>query len=214
MSLYYRNAVSMRRARAWLVALALASPCAWAGGPLGIDHELSLDQSGIWARKYQTGLELGVIAAQIGGALWLGNDDESGHVFWQAIDASVLSGLAATGLKRAFGRARPNQGNDPGAWFKGGCCASFPSGEVTLQASSVTPFIVEYGKRHPWVWALEALPVYDAVARMKSHAHWQSDVLAGWALGTAVGYWTSTWRTPLSVRLLPRGLSIGLSTRF
>jgi membrane-associated phospholipid phosphatase len=24
--------------------------------------------------------------------------------------------------------------------------------------------------------------------RLKNHAHWQSDVIAGWALGTAVGY--------------------------
>lgn len=45
-----------------------------AGGPLGIDHPLSLDESGIWARKYQTDLELGVVATEIGGALWLGDE--------------------------------------------------------------------------------------------------------------------------------------------
>jgi hypothetical protein len=204
----------MSRARAWLVVFALRSGCAQAGGPFGIDHELALDQSGIWARRYQTDLELGVIATELGGALWLGNDDELGHVFWQSLDASALSGLAATGLKRAFGRARPDQGNNPDAWFKGVCCASFPSGEVTLQASFVTPFIVQYGRSHPWVWTLEVLPIYDAIARMKSRAHWQSDVIAGWALGSAVGYWTSTWETPLTVRLLPRGVSIGFSRRF
>ena len=58
------------------------------------------------------------------------------------------------------------------------------------------------------------LPVYDAIARLKSQAHWQSDVIAGWALGTGVGYWTSTWKTPLTVRILPGGVSIGLSKRF
>src|ERR1700750_675787 len=79
----------------------------------GIDHEWSLDQSGIWARKYQTGLEAGVIAVEVGGALWLGNDDEAGHVFWQSIDSSVISGLSAAALKRAFGRARPEQGQGP-----------------------------------------------------------------------------------------------------
>ena len=204
----------MCRTRLLLVMFALAARCAYAGGPLGIDHELSLDQSGIWARSYQVDLERGAIAVELAGALWLGNDDKLGHVFWQTVDASLISGLAAAGLKRAFGRARPDQGNDPNAWFKGSCCESFPSGEVTLQASFVTPFIVEYGKSHPWVWVLEALPVYDAVARMKSHAHWQTDVIAGWALGSGVGYWTSTWKTPLTVRLLPRGVSVGLSTRF
>jgi hypothetical protein len=199
---------------ACLAVLALWSSCARAGGPLGIDHELALDQSGIWARHYQVDLELGVIATEVGGALWLGNDDELGHLFWQSIDASLISGLAADGLKRAFGRARPDQGNNPTAWFKGGCCASFPSGEVTLQASFVTPFIVQYGKTHPWIWALEVLPVYDGIARMKSHAHWQSDVIAGWALGSGVAYWTSKWETPLTVRILPDGVSVGLVKRF
>ncbi|WP_341868590.1 phosphatase PAP2 family protein [Paraburkholderia lacunae] len=73
-------------------------------------------------------------------------------------------------------------------WFLwGGCWQSFPSREVTLQASFVTPFIVNYGRREPWVWALEILPAYDAIARMKSPAHWQTDVLASWILGTGHG---------------------------
>jgi membrane-associated phospholipid phosphatase len=183
-------------------------------GPFGMDHAWSLDQSGIWARKYQTGLELGVVAVELGGALLLGNDDPAGHVFWQSTDASVISGLAALGLKKSTGRARPTQGNDPNAWFKGGCCESFPSGEVTLQASFVTPFIVHYAPEHPWVWALEALPVYDGIARMKSRAHWQSDVIAGWLLGSGIGYWAAKRSTPVVVQLLPKGVSIGIVKRF
>jgi hypothetical protein len=198
-----------------LLACVLAWGCANAGGgPLGIDHEIGFDQSGIWARNYQTGLELGVIAVEVGGAVWFGNDDKLGHVFWQTIDSSAISGIASAVLKRAVGRARPDQGNNPNAWFKGSCCQSFPSGEVTLQASFVTPFIVNYAKERPWVWALEILPVYDSIARLKSHAHWQTDVIAGWALGTGVGYWSTTRTTPLSVQILPGGFSIGLSKRF
>jgi hypothetical protein len=195
--------------------LVLASNCAIAaGGPLGIDHELSLDQSGIWARKYQTGLEYGVIAVEVGSALWLGNENELGHVFWQTLDASVISGIAAEGLKRTFSRARPDQGKGPDKWFQGGCCESFPSGEVTLQASFVTPIIVHYAKENPWIWTLEALPIYDSIARLKSHAHWQTDVIAGWALGSAIGYWSTTRQTPISVQILPRGFSVGVSKRF
>jgi len=41
-----------------LLLSALASSQAYAG----LDHEWSLDQSGIWARQYQTGLQDGVIA--------------------------------------------------------------------------------------------------------------------------------------------------------
>src|SRR5580700_8608650 len=180
----------------------------------GIDHELALDQSGIWARKYSVALEDGVIVLEAGGALWLGNDDELGHTFWQTIDASVISGIGAQALKYAFSRARPYQGDNPDKWFQGSCCQSFPSGEVTLQASFVTPFIVNYAKYNPWIWALEALPIYDGIARMKAQAHWQTDVIAGWALGTGIGYWSTTRDTPLSVQILPRGVSVGISKRF
>ncbi len=185
-----------------------------AGGPFGIDHEISFDESGIWARKYQVGLEYGVIAIEAGGALWLGDDEPLGHAFWQTIDSSLISSAAAYGLKYAFSRARPDQGNDPNRWFRGSCCESFPSGEVTLQASFVTPLIADFSHEHPWVWGLEALPLYDGIARLKSHAHWQSDVIAGWAIGSGAGYWASTRRIPLTVQILPRGFSIGISKRF
>ncbi|HUI62930.1 MAG TPA: phosphatase PAP2 family protein [Steroidobacteraceae bacterium] len=200
------------RRRLWTGVLLWVLACgnAWAG----IDHEWTLDESGIWARRYQTGLEYGVIAVEIGGALWLGNDTEIGHTFWQTLDASTVSAVAAFALKRSFSRARPDQGDNPNAWFKGGCCESFPSGEVTLQASFVTPFIVDYAPQHPWVWALELLPLYDSVARLKSQAHWQTDVLAGWALGSAAGYWAARRAIPLSVEVLPRGLTIGFYKRF
>jgi hypothetical protein len=185
-----------------------------AGGPFGIDHELALDQNGIWARKYQNGLETGVLVFEVAGSLWFGNDNQLGHTLWQTVDASVISGVGAQLLKYGFGRARPSQGDNPNAWFKGSHYQSFPSGEVTLQASFVTPFIANYAREHPWVWSLEILPVYDAFARLKSQAHWQSDVIAGWALGTAVGYWSTTRATPISVQFLPGGLSVGFYKRF
>jgi membrane-associated phospholipid phosphatase len=204
-------------ARHWLAACTLAASAAGVqagGGPLGIDHVVALDESGIWSRNVQLALEYSVIATEIGGALWLGNDNELGHTFWQTLDASAISAVAAQGMKYAFGRARPSSGLGPDAWFQGRCCQSFPSGEVALQASFVTPFIVNYARRDPWVWALEILPAYDAVARVKSQAHWQTDVLAGWALGTAVGYVSTRWNTPMFVQILPRGLVVGFSKRF
>ncbi len=191
----------MRAGLLLLASLSLPFPVMAGDGFLGIDHELSLDQRGIWARKYQTGLEFGVLATEIGGALLLGNDDELGHTLWQAVDSTAVSSLTAEALKLSFSRARPNQGNNPNQWFKGRCCDSFPSGEVTLQASFVTPFIANYARDYPWIWSLELLPAYDAIARLKSQEHWQSDVIAGWVLGTAVGYWATTRNTPLSVQI-------------
>jgi undecaprenyl-diphosphatase len=86
---------------------------------------------------------------------------------------------------------------------------------VTLQAAFVTPIILdETARGDPWIWALELLPVYDGIGRLKQQAHWQTDVLAGWALGTGVGYWSAHRDTPLSVEILPRGFSVGLQKRF
>jgi undecaprenyl-diphosphatase len=201
---------SVRRLPLLMFLFALSPTYAFAG----FDHELPLDQSGIWARKYQNALQNSVIATEIIGSLWLGNDNELGHTFWQTVDASLISGISAQVMKRAFSRARPNQGNDPNLWFQGSGHESFPSGEVTLQASFVTPIIAKYARENPWVWSLELLPAYDAVARLKSQAHWQTDVIAGWALGTAVGYWSSTRTTPITVTILPRGLSVGFYKRF
>ena len=200
----------------WLGLMVLLLPgVVYAGsGFLGIDSELPLDTGGIWARKYQTGIENGVIAVEIAGALWFGDDDMLGHTFWQDIDSTSLSGVAAELLKYGFSRPRPYQGDNPNAWFKGSCCQSFPSGEVTLQAAFVTPLIVNYYRQEPWIWALEALPVYDAIARLKSQAHWQTDVIAGGLLGTGFGYWATTRNTPLTVEILPRGVTVGISKRF
>ena len=192
----------------------LSGVCRAGGGPFGIDSELSFDNSGIWGRKYQTGLENGVIAVELAGALWLGNDAELGHTFWQSIDSTSLSAVAATVLKYSFSRARPRQGDNPDAWFKGSCCQSFPSGEVTLQASFVTPLIIHYAHQDPWILGLVALPVYDAIARLKSQAHWQSDVIVGGVLGAGFGYWATRRDTPLFVTLLPHGLTVGFNKRF
>jgi undecaprenyl-diphosphatase len=64
------------------------------------------------------------------------------------------------------------------------------------------------------VWALEALPAYDAVARVKSGSHWQTDVLAGWVLGTAVGYWTAKRNQPFFLQVLPHSVTAGVQMRF
>ena len=94
-------------------------------------------------------------------------------------------------------------GDDPNDFFQGGGAQSFPSGEVAEMASVVTPFILEYRHDHPAVYALALLPAYDAVARVKTHGHWQSDVLAGAAIGVALGAYAHGRETPLFLGLTP-----------
>jgi PAP2 superfamily len=203
----------------WALLLVLPGQvpvCLAGGGPFGIDHEWSYDNSGIWARPKQEALEYGMIAFEVGGALWEGGDTRFGRTLWQSIDSSAASGLAALALKYATSRVRPiDSGGDPNLWFKGHGNQSFPSGEVTLVSSGVTPLVLEYRHDDPWVYALELLPLYDGIARMKVQAHWQSDVIAGFALGSAAGWLMHSHRdTPYVLSVLPHGFYIGLKKSF
>jgi undecaprenyl-diphosphatase len=113
-----------------------------------------------------------------------------------------------------FQRKRPSQSDSPNQFFKGVKYQSFPSGEVTAISAAVTPFMVRYGHDHPAVYALALLPTYDAIARMKTHGHWQTDVLAGAALGTGFGIWASRRDSPLILSWLPGGFQVGFVHHF
>ena len=189
--------------------MAYASACA-----AGIDHLVTYDNSGIWKRSNQQILEYGLIGGEIAGALWLGGEDRLGKTFWQALDSSALGGLTSEAMKHIFTRSRPSQSPDPHEWFQGSGHYSFPSGEVTAVTAIVTPFMFEYGREQPAVYALALLPAYDAIARVKVHAHWQTDVLASLALGTATGYLAHSRESPFILGLLPHGFMVGLHKQF
>jgi undecaprenyl-diphosphatase len=199
-----------------LLSLGTAFRCLAGGGILGIDHELAYDNSGIWKRSNQEMLEYGLIGAEVVGAVWEGGETRFGRTLWQSVDASAASGIAAFAMKYAFSRVRPtDSNNDPNLWFKGHGNQSFPSGEVTAVSSIVTPLVLEYGPDHPLTYALEALPVYDGIARMKVQAHWQSDVLAGYALGTTAGWFMHrNPNTPYILRIMPHGIYVGIDKKF
>jgi len=203
-------------ALALLLALLGAAPPAHAGGgPFGIDHRLPYDNSSIWARSHQNALIAVLLVGEVGGAVWEGGEERFGRTLWQSIDATVIGGVSSEVLKRVFSRERPDRTSDPNRWFKGGGNQSFPSGEVTTTSAVVTPLVLEYGREHPAVYALELLPVYDAIARMKVRAHWQSDVIAGFALGTAAGYFVHARRgTPLVLSVMPHGIYVGLKKKW
>ena len=45
------------------------------------------------------------------------------------------------------------------------------------------PVLFEYGDHNLILNGLLALPFYVGVGRLKNQAHWQTEILAGWALG-------------------------------
>jgi undecaprenyl-diphosphatase len=180
----------------------------------GFDHVVTFDNSGIWHRGNQQALLDTLVVGEIAGALWLGGEDRLGRTFWQAIDSSALGAASAEAMKRVFTRARPDQTTDPHEWFSGRGHYSFPSGEVTTVTAIVTPFMFEYGHDHPAVYALGLLPAYDAIARVKSRAHWQTDVLASVALGSLTGYLAHRRDNPFILGVLPQGFMVGVHARF
>jgi undecaprenyl-diphosphatase len=184
------------------------------GGALRIDHKLSLDNDGVWATRSHRAVLVAAAATTIGTALWQGGETRLGKTAWQAIDASAMGVVSSEALKRVFTRERPANTDDPDRWFKGHSNHSFPSGEVTVMAALVTPFVLEYRNDHPAVYALELLPLYEAIARVKVQAHWQSDVLAGFALGTAAGYFAHSFQQPFFLSVLPHGFTVGLRSAF
>ncbi|HET7366608.1 MAG TPA: phosphatase PAP2 family protein [Burkholderiales bacterium] len=178
----------------------------------GLDHKVEYDNSGIWNRDNQNLLRYGALLTTVGIALWEGGDTRLGRNAWQSVDSVTMATIIAEVGKRATGRLRPSETDDPNQWRMGG--RSFPSGEVAEISSIVTPYVMEYGSEHPSVYALEILPVYDAVARVKVQAHWQSDVIAGFVIGTVSGFVAYRRESPLILSVMPHGISVGLRTRF
>jgi membrane-associated phospholipid phosphatase len=180
----------------------------------GIDHKLAFDNSGIWKRSTQLLLVNGLVLGVSAGALWEGGESRLGRTYWQGVDSILAGAVASTALKEVVARPRPTQGGDGDEFRKGKGHYSFPSGEVTAVTAAITPFVLEYGREQPMAYALYALPAYDALARLKSQAHWQTDVIAGFALGAATGYLAHNRDSPFVLGILPGGFSVGLRTRF
>lgn len=196
------------------LAILISGSALASGGPLGIDHRIHYDNSGIWKRSNQNVLIYGTITTVVGGALVFGDQDKLGDTFWRSVDALAVTSLSTEGLKFAFQRERPSQTSNPDRFFAGSHAQSFPSGEVAAISAAVTPFMVNYGQDHPAVYALALLPVYDAIARVKTQGHWQSDVLVGAAIGTGVGLWASHRNSPLIIGWLPGGFQVGFIHHF
>ncbi|MBP1473149.1 hypothetical protein J7I44_02495 [Frateuria sp. MAH-13] len=57
------------------------------GGPLGIDHRLHYDNTGIWKRSNQKALLYGSIVTVGAGAIAFGDDNKLGDTFWRSVDA-------------------------------------------------------------------------------------------------------------------------------
>jgi len=107
---------------------------------------------------------------------------ETGLLSAEALVNSVIAGAALKGITQ---RARPMAGVERSEFFDGG--SSFPSGHST-QAWAVAAVIASEYKHRPAV-RIAAYGIASAVsvARFTGHKHYLSDVVAGSAMGYAIG---------------------------
>ena len=208
----------MSRARTILLALLLAlstSPAAGQNcGFSRVDHRVAYDASGMWNANVYRGLVGSLTIAEIGSAVWVGAESRFGKTMWQGIDAEIIGDVGAEAGKYIFSRVRPRTENNPCLWFQGGSNHSFPSGEASVSSALVTPYIMEYAGEYPSTWALLLLPLYVGAGRIKNQAHWQTDVVAGWAVGGLSGWYAHSRDVPILIELLPHGVAIGLKKQF
>ena len=165
------------------------------------------------------GTTLGSLGLIYGWGLYSHND-EARHAVLTGVEGIGLSSLLTVGIKAAFGRKRPNAGDGPRAFFKGG--QSFVSGDTTPTFAAAAT-ISEAFDYHWWA----AVPAYSlavmtGVGRMGKDAHWASDVLGSALVGAGTTellfYLHRQREKPTSLIILPMlpgqgapGVNVGFS---
>lgn len=102
-----------------------------------------------------------------------------------SLQSWVYAGSMTFGLKRAFGRLRPEEGMGASIFRPLSKHTSFPSGHTTAAFALITPWVYYYP--NPLTYGLFALGASTAIARMALNKHWPSDVFAGAAIGFFTG---------------------------
>ena len=125
-------------------------------------------------------------------------DDRLAITAGRVAEAVVFEAIASTAVKLATGRARPETGEGPHRWRgpgrHGRAWRSFPSGHTATAVAIATVI----SRRHRSRLARAALWTFAAAAaaeRVDRGRHWASDVVAGAALGWAVGRFVAGRRT-------------------
>jgi membrane-associated phospholipid phosphatase len=141
-----------------------------------------------------------------------GSDPRRSRTGYAATEAGAVAIVAATGLKYAIGRSRPEAGlgtRDFHPFSSDASNSSFPSRHSVLGWAVATPFALEYNA--PWLYGIAGL---TNLARIGSREHWISDTVASSLIGYGIGriFWQSS-RNPEKgeprVMLQPNGVAVG-----
>ena len=118
------------------------------------------------------------------------NDDRARETGLLSAEALVDSLITESALKGITQRARPEARVERSEFFDGG--NSFPSGHSTQAWAVATVIANEYKDRRAVQIAAYGVATAVSVARFTGHKHYLSDVVAGSALGYAIGKYVYT----------------------
>jgi membrane-associated phospholipid phosphatase len=118
------------------------------------------------------------------------NDDRARETGLLSAEALVNSVIVESALKGITQRARPSGGVERSEFFDGG--NSFPSGHSTQAWAVATVIANEYRDRRVVQIAAYGAATAVSVARFTGQKHYLSDVVAGSALGYAIGKYVYT----------------------
>jgi len=113
------------------------------------------------------------------------NDDRARETGLLSAEALIDSVIVEGALKGITQRARPADGVERSEFFDGG--NSFPSGHSSQAWAVATVIANEYKDRRAIQLTAYGIASAVSVARVTSHKHFLSDVLAGSALGFGIG---------------------------
>jgi len=118
------------------------------------------------------------------------NDDRARETGLLSAEALVNGVIVEAALKGITQRARPLDGVERSEFFDGG--NSFPSGHSTQAWAVATVIAHEYRGRRAVQIAAYGAATAVSVARFTGQKHYLSDVVAGSALGFAIGRYVYT----------------------
>jgi len=140
-----------------------------------------------------------------------GSDPVRSRTGYAGTEAGVTALLVTTGLKYAFGRARPESGMGKSSFepFSGDDQhQSFPSRHAAVAWAVATPFAKEYD-----TWLPYGIAAITNLARVGSREHWFSDTVAGSLVGFGIGriFWESSrsrGRNDARVMVSPNSITV------
>lgn len=129
----------------------------------------------------------------VAGAIFLGSLISDNRRFQDAaftsLESIIYANLITSGLKSAFGRARPWQKEGAMEFEPFSGNTSFPSGHSTTAFAFVTPWLLYYP--NTFTPGLLLLSAGTAFSRMLTQNHWFTDVVAGSSIGFFTAHFLS-----------------------